>query len=197
LAPVFFGLFGLEENKANDADTQEAKINEYRRDINRYENDLRGPYIIGEAIYGQPQREHCFMIPNYRSIRLLKIATVILLWYGLGQVALSIVLRKPVEAIIMFFVVATLFFILINGRLFEKLRNRRVRGVFLVPMYLLIATLVSDVIRAFQHNDLYVLDQLHVFGLIVYIISGGIIISIAILLWETLSLTRDYFASKN
>ena len=136
------------------------------------------------------------MIENSRSIRLLKIATIIMLWYGLGQVALSISLRKPVEAIIMFLIVATLFFILINGQLFEKLRNRRVRGVFLVPMYLLIATLISDVIQAFQHNDLYVLDQLHVFGLIVYIISGGIIISIAILLWETLSLTRDYFASK-
>ena len=126
---------------------------------------------------------------------MLKIALITFIWYGLGQVALSFTIEKPIEAIIELAIVAIAIFIFIDGRIFQKLKDRRVRGFFLVPIYLLIAAMIYDVIIALQLNDLFVLDQPHTFGLIAYIISAGLIILIAIMLRETVALTWDYYVS--
>jgi len=136
------------------------------------------------------------MNQNTRTMRLLRITLIIFIWYGIGQVALSISIEHIVEAIIEFAITAIAIYILIDGRLLRILQERKVRAFFLVPIYLLIGALIYDIIVTFQMNDLFILDQLHVFGLITYIISSGLIILTAIMLWETIALTREYFILK-
>jgi len=130
-----------------------------------------------------------------RVIRLLRIALIIFIWYGLGLIALSFTIDKILEGIIELVIVGIAIFILIDGRLFLILKDREISGKFLIPMYLLIAVIIYDIIRSFQINDLYVLDQLHYFALIEYINSAGLIILLLIMLWETITLTRLYFMS--
>jgi len=133
---------------------------------------------------------------NSSAIRLLKIATIICIWYGLGLVAESISLGNSIVTIIDSIVIAVIGYALIDGRLFEKLQNRPVRGFFLVPMFLIIATIIYDVFVSFRLNNLFVLDQLHIFGLISYIRAAGLLILTGFMLWETITFARDYFQSK-
>jgi hypothetical protein len=133
-----------------------------------------------------------------RMLRVLRIAIVMFIWYGIAVTAFSFSLGETLAGIIELAIVGIAIYILIDGRLLLKLKekDREMRGFFLVPMYLLIASMIYDIIVSFELNDLYILDQLHYPGLIVYIRSGGLIILVAILLWETIALARDYFASK-
>jgi len=132
-----------------------------------------------------------------RMIRLLKIALIIFIWYGLGLAALSFSIEKTLEGLIQLIIVGIAIFILIGGRLFLILKDREIRGFSLVPMYLLIAVIIYDVIRSFQLNDLYVLGQLHYPSLISYIQAAGLIIILVFMLWETVALTREYLVSRD
>ena len=54
LVGVFSGLVGISLNKDNDVAVQQATIEGYRREIEGYQSDLQGLFIIGQAIHGQP-----------------------------------------------------------------------------------------------------------------------------------------------
>lgn len=133
---------------------------------------------------------------NKRVRKLFQITLVWLMWYGLGLAAVSFSIDKLVKGIIELIVVGILFVILFDGRLLRKLHERPIPGRFLLGMYVIIFIGIEGVIRDFRLNDIYLLGELYVPGVIIYARSVGIIILTAILLWETIALTRQHFASK-
>jgi len=54
LVGIFGGLAGLSLNKDNDAQIEEDNIEIYRQEIEDFQNDLNGLFVIGQAIYGNP-----------------------------------------------------------------------------------------------------------------------------------------------
>ena len=133
---------------------------------------------------------------NIHVIRYYRIVLILLIWYGLGIAAFSFSIQKTIDGIIELVIVGIFTYILIDGRLFLRLKDRKIPGAFLLVMYLYIAATVYLVIRDLRLNDLYVLDQLHYPGLIAYIRATGLIIILAFLFWETVAITRLYVASK-
>lgn len=133
---------------------------------------------------------------NIHVIRYFRIALVLLIWYGLGIAAFSFSIQNTIDGIIELVIVGIFTYILINGRIFLRLKDRKIPSAFLLVMYLFIAATVYLIIRGPQLIDLYVLDQLHYPGLIVYIRAAGLIIILAFLFWETVAITRLYVASK-
>ena len=133
---------------------------------------------------------------NIHVIRYYRIVLILLIWYGLGIAAFSFSIQKTINGIIELVIVGIFTYILIDGRLFLRLKDRKIPGAFLLVMYLYIAATVYLVIRDLRLNDLYVLDQLHYPGLIAYIRATGLIIILAFLFWETVAITRLYVASK-
>jgi len=136
---------------------------------------------------------------NQKSIHLIRffrITLILLIWYGTGVAAFSFSIHKIINGVIELVIVGIITYILIDGRLFLKLKDRMIPGAFLLVMYLLIAATVYGVIRGLRLNDLYLLDQLHYPSLIAYIQSAGLIIILAFLSWEAITITRHYFASR-
>ena len=106
---------------------------------------------------------------NVHVVRFLRIALILIIWYGIGITAFSFAIQKTLDGIIRLAIVGIFTYILVDGRLFLRLKGRNIHSSFFIPMYLLILAAIYLVIREVQLTDLYVLDQLHIPGLIEYI----------------------------
>jgi hypothetical protein len=133
---------------------------------------------------------------NVDMIRYFRTALILLIWYTLGSAAFSFSIQKITSGMINLVLVGIFVYILIDGRLFLRLKDREIRSALFVPMYALIIAILYMVYRDFCLTDLYVLDQLHLPGVISYIRAAGLIIIFALLTWETITITRLYLASR-
>lgn len=131
-----------------------------------------------------------------RVIRLFKIALVLIIWYFLGLAAVAFSIDTVLIGIFDLIAVGIFVFILLDGRLFRMMHDRPIPGKFLLGMYVAIILGIDAVIRDIRFNDIYVLGELYIPGVITSARAVGTLILTAILFWETVALTRQHFASK-
>jgi len=131
-----------------------------------------------------------------RVLRTFRITILMLIWFSIGITGSSFAIGNFILGTITLVTAGILVIILIDGRLFDKLRGRPMPGRSLLGFYVVIAVLVRGSIRELQLNDIFVLDELYLPSLIGAIQAVGAFILAAILLWETIALTRQHFVSK-
>jgi len=134
---------------------------------------------------------------NVHVERYFRTALILLIWYTLGSAAFSISIQNYTVGIIEFVITGIFVYILIDGRLFLKMKEREIRSALFVPMYFLIIAILYMVYRDLWLTDLYVLDQLHLPGVISTIRAAGLIIILAFMTWQTITITRLYFRSRD
>ena len=132
---------------------------------------------------------------NVDMIRYFRTAVILLIWYTLGSAAFSFSIQKITSGMIDLVLAGIFIYILIDGRLFLRLKDREIRSALFVPMYAIIIAILYLVYRDLWLSDLYVLDQLNLPGIISYIRAAGLIIIFFLLTWETITITRLYLAS--
>lgn len=133
---------------------------------------------------------------NVDMLRYFRTALVLLIWYTLGSAAFSFSIQNMTAGIIELMLAGIFAYILIDGRLFHRLKGHEIKSALFMPMVFLIFAILYLVYRDLWLTDLYVLEQLHLPGVVSYIRAAGLIIILAFLIWETISVTRSYFISR-
>ena len=130
------------------------------------------------------------------EVRVVRISIILLIWYSVGITASSFSIGNTLLTIIGLLISGLLIFVLLDKRLVQKLKERPMPGRSLIGIYGLMIILIYGGIRNLQLNDVFIFGELYLPGLIGVIQAIGTFILSAILLWETVALTRKYFASK-
>lgn len=130
------------------------------------------------------------------EVRVVRIALLLLIWYSIGIAASDFSLGDALLGIIPLVAAGLLAFALIDNRLVKRLEERSMPGKSLIGIYGLMIILIYGGIRNLHLNDVFLLGELYLPGLIGAIQAIGTFILSAILLWETIALTRHHFASR-
>ena len=131
-----------------------------------------------------------------RLVKAFRIVILLLIWFALGTSAKSFALGNFLLAAITFAIAGTLTFILIDRRLLKKLNGRPIPVGGLLAIYILVAVLVYDSVRELQQGEMFILGKVYLPELIGSLNAIVTFVLAAMLLWETVALTRQYFTSK-
>lgn len=131
---------------------------------------------------------------SMRIVRLFQITLLLLSWFTFGLAGFSFSIDKPEEGIIELLGLMTLMIVLIDGRILRRLSERATSGKFLVGVYAIIVVNVYGAVQDFRIMDPILLGELYIPGIIVYVRAVGTILLAAILLWETIAVTRQFLS---
>lgn len=119
------------------------------------------------------------------TYRLLMLLLIILIWFGLGNAAFSFAIGKVVGGAIELAVSLALIALAVEGRVVRQLEGRRLNSLSLLVFALAALVLVYDGVESLRFNEISLLGEVYLPGIITIIRAVGEFVLGGVLIWET------------